>query len=200
MEAIFQWMKTIVYFLLILGIFRNLISSEYQKFTRLTVGLCLVVLVASPVIKLLTKEDFSLFVKEQELSGLFEEYSAASGDSMWEDALIEEYKSLLLEQTESIAAKEGLSVTDLRLETAENEVTGITVWMKETDKETDKETQEAVETISITDIIVRLTNGNSPDGRREQTAASVRELAMSMKLADFYDCDASHIHVLIEED
>lgn len=130
MDKIYEWIKQIVYFLLFVGMIRNLTGKDYEKYARLVVGLCLVLMLASPLMEFLTDGNFESIWKKNEMEQeLFSVLSIldkadipASSGSAWTDGVVREYEELILRQSKELLAELGVAVVsvELWLETADS--------------------------------------------------------------------------------
>lgn len=219
MEGIYDWIKNIVYFLLFTTLLRNLLGKEYQKYASLLFGLCLVLQIAEPLAWLKEETSFDFLVDLGELSEYEKEnawLSDAGNGERLEAMVYEEAFALLKQQTAQLVAAEGYTLERLELHVESEDktgsiagdsgemITGFTVWLSAaaSEKTGEKASEKAVETVSITDIVIQLEDSAEADnGRKKQTAEqpddSFDELAMKKKLADFYDMEESHINVII---
>ena len=226
MDKIYEWIKQIVYFLLFVGIIRNLTGKDYEKYARFAVGLCLVLMLASPLMEILTDGNFESIWKknemEQELLGVLRildnEDIPASSKSAWTDGVVREYEELILRQSQELLAELGVAVAsvELWLEKAEaadkkNDsmvIGGFTIYVKlqegawqseqNNSDQTESETEKikGIGEVSITDIIVSLEKEKEED--LDQNGGSVYEMAIKKRLADFYNMDGAHINVIIQ--
>lgn len=197
MEAVYQWMKNIVYFLLLVGVIRNLTSKEYQKYTGLTVGLCLVLLVASPLMKYVSEDNFLFFLRMNELDDELAWKEISADETEWKESVLAEYGILVREQAGALLKDMGLIVTRVEFQLEEDRViTGLTVWVSRKAAE-QSNGYKAVETISITDIVVSLDSEEEEELQQDSLELQILKLAIKTELADFYDMDASHIYVII---
>lgn len=123
MDKIYEWIKQIVYFLLFVGMIRNLTGKDYEKYARFAVGLCLVLMLASPLMEILTNGNFESIWKknemEQELLGVLRildnEDIPASSKSAWTDGVVREYEELILRQSQELLAELGVAVASVEL-------------------------------------------------------------------------------------
>ena len=226
MDKIYEWIKQIVYFLLFVGMLRNLTGKDYEKYARFAVGLCLVLMLASPLMEILTDGNFESIWKknemEQELLGVLRildnEDIPASSKSAWTDGVVREYEELILRQSQELLAELGVAVASVELwlekaEAADKQndsmvIGGFTIYVKlqegawQSEQNNSDQTESGTEKIkgigevSITDIIVRLEKEKEED--LDQNGGSVYEMAIKKRLADFYNMDGAHINVIIQ--
>lgn len=194
MEAAFQWMKNIVYFLLLVGVIRNLISREYQKYAGLAVGLCLVLLVAAPAMEYISEDNFFYHLEWNELGENLAWEEISSGEEEWKENMLTQYCRVIKEQAGEMLKSRGVAVERVELQMEKGTViTGLSIWVS---LKSPKEKQGAVETISITDIVIRI-NENEETKAGDLPELALLKMDIKTELADFYDMDASHINVII---
>lgn len=194
MEAAFQWMKNIVYFLLLVGVIRNLISREYQKYAGLAVGLCLVLLVAAPAMEYISGDNFFYHLEWNELGENLAWEEISSGEEEWKENMLTQYCRVIKEQAGEMLKSRGVAVERVELQMEKGTViTGLSIWVS---LKSPKEKQGAVETISITDIVIRI-NENEETKAGDLPELALLKMDIKTELADFYDMDASHINVII---
>lgn len=192
LSGIYDWARQIIVFLLVTELLFKLAGEKYRKYLKLTAGLCLVFLIASPILKRLSVADLAGIFRGADLkTGLaFEE---ASGDVSWRDGVLKEYETLVKKQLSEVLSGLELSVTRVQLQIKEDVIDGMTVWVEEAKEE--GESAAGKKPVSITQIVVAL--------EREETEISGEDtvviFAAQMRIADFYDMDISHINVIKEE-
>lgn len=213
MEAIYQWMKNIVYFLLFVGVMRNLTGKEYQKYASLSVGICLVLLVASPLMNYIAgdelQDNFLHYFQGSEWEGNLAWEGISGDEEAWKEEVLSQYCRRIQEQTGELLKKRGLIVTRVELQMEEDRVvTGMMVWVAggTSGKEISGQgAGQGIQPISITDIVIRLDSeeGGQEGGSKAETKRSdpmetqLLKLDIKTELADFYDMDASHINIII---
>ena len=67
MEAVYRFVKQLIYFILLVGMLRNLAGRKYEKYAKLTVGLCLVLIITVPVLSFFSEEDIGLILERNDL-------------------------------------------------------------------------------------------------------------------------------------
>ena len=188
--GLYIWARQIIVFLLVTELFSKLAGEKYRKYLKLAVGLCLVFLVAAPVLRRLSGTDFAGLFKG---AGLSVEFPAGGldGDDAFRDGVLKEYEELVKRQLSEVLYGMELSVQKVQLWRTDGIIDGMTVWVKQNEKE--GETKKAGR-ISITEIVIAL--DREEENSRE---GAVLEFVAQMRIADFYDMDVSHINVIKEE-
>lgn len=192
LDGLYDWARQIIVFLLVTELLFRLTGEKYRKYLRLTVGLCLVFLIASPILTRLAKTDLAGLFRGADLkAGLaFEE---ASGDVSWRDGVLAEYETLAKKQISEVLSGLELSVTRVQFWITEDVIDGMTVWVEEERKKEESDAGKAP--VSITEIVIALERRETEISGEEAAAVFVAQ----MRIADFYDMDISHINVIKEE-
>ena len=218
MEALYDWIKGIVYFLIFVTLLKNLIGKGYQKYASVLFGLCLVLQIAEPLSWFGEESRLDLQAGLRTLAVYEEEvgwFVENTEQGVLAEKITEEAKQLLWQQVEQLVTADGYELLELKLhwETAEaaeadfgtelsgQVITGFTIWLNDTtcvEQERRYASQAVVETVSITDIVIELEREHGQkENIPEQANDSPAELAVKKKLADFYDMEESHINVII---
>lgn len=192
LDGIYDWARQIIVFLLVTELLFQLTGEKYRKYVKLTAGLCLVFLIASPILKRLSASELAGLLGWTDLKAQFA-YEEASGDASWRDGVLTEYEALAKKQLSEVLHGLALTVTRVQFWITDDVIDGMTVWVAE-EKAEGGETA-AGGTVSITEIVVALereeTEGSGEDG--------VAEFVAQMRIADFYDMEVSHINVIKED-
>lgn len=110
MDIIYEGIRTIAVYLILVTVLLNLVNGNtYKKYVELVCGMVLILIVLSPITKLLSLDDnmqynlnlsnFKLEMLEQEFFKEAEEFN--------QEALAKEYKKVLMEQISQIVEQEG---------------------------------------------------------------------------------------------
>ncbi len=126
MRIIFEYIRPVVFFLLLETVIFNLISDiAFKKLTKLFCGIILILLILIPLEKLLgmTELPEELLKNEQLQQSIREcENMITYGDSYLAEKYSEEYKKIIKEDIRQMVENEGLTLTDceIDMETEEN--------------------------------------------------------------------------------
>ncbi len=191
LDSLYDWARQIIVFLLVKELLFKLAGEKYRKYLKLAAGLCLVFLVAAPLLHRLSGTDFAGLLKRADLTMDFA-FGETKGDEAWQDGVLKEYEELVKRQLSEVLYGLELTVEKVQLWRENGMIEGMTVWVRENGKEMEEAGQKR---ISITEIIISLeeeTKGGSGED-------AVLEFVAQMRIADFYDMDVSHINVIKEE-
>ncbi len=124
MEAIYNWVKNIViFYILMTAVLHLLPKSSYQKYVRFFGGLLLVVLLLTPLMELIFKEDYLL--NQISYESFWQEVDTVRLDvegmeAKQQQAYIEEYEKAIAGDVALMARKEELTVQGVRVELSED--------------------------------------------------------------------------------
>ena len=209
-EALYEWMKNIIVFMIISTVILNLLGkSNYKKYVGLITGLILVLLVIGPILSLTGKIsyfDFSLdsyasLVDAQDLSK--EMFSMEEQSTL---DIFEQYKQVIINQTDSLLAQKGLTVVTMEIDVVTDKTSkdfGEILQMNivaayKTNLEMPGKTGEilSIEKIEIGQISF---DSEYEKGQEiEQNSLSAMENSIKIMLADFYNVDSNNININIQ--
>ncbi len=189
MEAVFDWVKSIVFYLILLTVVTHLLpNKKYEKYLRLFTGMLLVMVVIKPVTqvfswdKLFDRNFLEILGDSGEL-GWEEETMAGELKDMQEEQLMKEYERQVCSYVEAEAAALGIQVSNVRVQTAWQEDVLVPVYISM--KAALKENQKRLEEITIADIIIE-----------EKKGESTKEFAQLQKiLAQYYGIEESQVQI-----
>ena len=192
LSGLYGWMRQIIVFLLVTELLTLLANEKYRKYLKLAVGLCLMFLVASPLLKKFSGLDFAKMFREAQLRIEFMP-EKIEGEGAWRDGVLAEYETTVKKQLDELLQGLSLTVKKVQFWLSDGVIEGMSVWVEEEKEEGGAE--KDMEKISITEIIINLDgeDGGEPDGD------SVVEFVARKRIADFYDMDITHINVIKEE-
>lgn len=211
-EALYEWMKNIIVFMIISTVILNLLGkSNYKKYVGLITGLILVLLVIGPILSLTGKIsyfDFSLdsyasLVDAQDLSK--EMFSMEEQSTL---DIFEQYKQVIINQTDSLLAQKGLTVVTMEIDVVTDKTSkdfGEILQMNivaayKTNLEMPGKTGEilSIEKIEIGQI--SFDSEYEKGQESEQNSLSAMENSIKIMLADFYNVDSNNININIQEE
>lgn len=211
-EAIYNWMKNIIVFMILSTVVLNLLGkSNYKKYVGLIIGLILVLLVIRPVL-LLTQNseymDFSLdsYGTLSDAQDLSSEIFAMEKQSTID--ILAEYKQVILKQTDKLIAEKGLEVVSMSMVVEEDKLSsefGMIRSMSliahyKTSNEMPGETGKIalVEQVEIDQISLKQKEGKVEE--TQQNSLSPIEIYIKSLLSDFYNIEDNNINITIQED
>lgn len=206
MDAVYSWIKNIIFFLLLSSVLDELLAgSDNKKYIRLFTGFILILLVISPVVKWLSAgANFDYYLDANEFALDAYDYSTeiTGADQKREDAVMEEYKQALINQAGSLLNQKGYTVVraDLKINTDMEsgeygrllEMDIVAERIGRTDGTQSSKDEKGTEKIVIDKIVI--------GQEKEQTeTAAPEELALRDYLSDYYVLSEEKITVRIKE-
>lgn len=206
MDAIYQWMRNILIFIIAVTVLFQLIEkSSYYKYARFAAGMILILLIVKPLF-LVSGKDQGFWYLLESYDYLFaaEDNSEAltGAEDFRNSVILEEYNKALEEQIDRLLNREGLSLISMNTEFENNLSEADYGALKSLQvtagypKELSK--QKEGSNVEIDRIIVEI--GEKAQQNNRSSSASPLAIRAKNLLADFYNLDAQHIHITIQED
>lgn len=119
MEAVYSWVKNIIYYMIFLSVVNNLLAdSKYEKYIRFFAGMVLILLVVSPLTgKLRLDEQISTMFRTISLENDTDDLKS----KLWEmddkrlGSMMEQYEETVEQDVAAMAAAEGLVCVDAKV-------------------------------------------------------------------------------------
>lgn len=207
MNSVYSWIKSIVFFLLIISIVNNLVGdSSYKKYINLVTGMILIILVVSPLTNLFNineKIDYYFAKNTFEVDTEDINNKLIKIENEQKASIIKEYKNEIEKQTGELLEKEGLYISYFQVIISEKvegfgKIEGIDLLANYTVYE-EENVPEPIEKIEIDRIEIgeNKDNEGSSDIRIRETdeRLSSKETHIREFLSDFYNVDANNINV-----
>lgn len=207
MAELYGWVKNIIIFLILTTVITNLLGkSSYKKYIDLICGIILLILVITPILKLFKLSRtidyyFSanyLLTETKEISNQF--VTMEEGQI---DIIMKEYKDKLIDQIESVLAKENLHIHTIQVFIDEDDnspsfgqITGMDIRAGYLRSKKD-EKEEAVEKVKINKI--KIGEKTQSLEEKEQEILSPVEINAKKLLSDFYNMNPDNINISIQE-
>lgn len=205
LDSVYEWMRNILIFIIaVTVIFQLLENSSYRKYARFVAGMILILLIVKPLLKVSGKEQgfwyllgsydylFETEDKSAELTGA-EEYRNL--------VILEEYEKALAQQVNQLLNKKGLTLISMDAEFGSNlseidygalkSLTVVVGYQKEAEAEN-------VSEVTVEQIVIQI--GEEKSSKNPPSDTSPFALSVKNLLADFYNLDAEHIHITIQEE
>lgn len=223
MENIYNWVKNIVFFLVLITIINNLVgSSKYKKYINLISGMILIILVLNPLFDLFDideKIDYNIekntFISESK-SG-FQGISPRMTDPETIDkinqieeiqmtSILEKYKVEVKNKTAQLLEDENLFIVEFDVVINEDEASGYLGEIKQMDLvasytvNNEDTTIEPIKKIEINKVeIGDNVNTEIEENDNNKPILSEKEISIKNLLSDFYNVDPNNINISIEE-
>ena len=206
MEIIYQWMRNILIFIIAVTVLFQLIEkTSYRKYAGFVTGMILILLIVKPLLSVSGKDQgFWYLLESYDYLFEVEDNSEAliGAQDTRNSIILEEYKEVLKKQTERLLNQKGLTILSMDAEFEDSlskanygalkSLHVIAGYQKDSSKT--KEERK----VAIDKIVVEI----GEKKKEKSNSSELSPLALSTKnlLADFYNLDAQHIHITIQED
>lgn len=206
MQGVYDWIKNIVFFLVLLTIVNNVIGNEsYKKYVNLISGMILIIIVISPIFNLFDIEktlDFYLdkntFITE---SHNFNKELIKLEDRQTQ-VIVEEYKKEIIKRTGKLLENEDLYISQIHID-IDDKIDGDSFGkIEKLDviasyiAKRESEIIEPIKKIGIDKVEIGQGEEIIPQG---DSTLSEKELHIKKILSDFYNVKAENINISIEE-
>lgn len=211
MNSVYSWIKSIVFFLLIISIVNNLVGdSSYKKYINLVTGMILIILVVSPLTNLFNineKIDYYFAKNTFEVDAEDISNKLIKIENEQKAGIINEYKNEIKKQTSELLEKESLYMSYFQVIISEKAdafgtIEGIDLVASYTVYEED-DVSESIEKIEIEKIEIGESKDNEDSSyiRTKETneRLSSKEANIRKLLSDFYNVDKNNINIDIRE-
>ncbi len=203
-QLLYGWMKNIIIFMILVTVVRNLLGkSNYKKYVGLVTGMLLVILVVKPIINVLGNEElfnFSFYSYGYQVEAEDPGNVIFDMEGLRNDTIFEEYKALLLDQTERLLNEKGLTILSMDItidEDRESETFGGVKFMDISASYLKTEEAAQVEEIRIDRITI-----SDGEEEKKESGKNISPMEINIKnlVADFYNIDSTNINISIRED
>ncbi|MFT4146602.1 MAG: stage III sporulation protein AF [Mobilitalea sp.] len=206
MEEIYSWIRNIVIYLLINTIIMNLLGNKsYKKYVSIVSGMILVLIVISPLIKLMKlEENLDYFLQANDFAVETSDFKSDLNrmEEAQVDAIFADYKEKILAQVKEMLLKEKVYIKSFDItfdydnkSTTFGEILRMDINAK-LKKEEDEE--EQVNSLSIDAIeIERIIFGENENSKSEQLPSPL-EIELKTQLSDFYNIEPGNINISIQ--
>ena len=207
MEYFYDWVKSIIVFMVFITVLSNLFAkSDFKKYLNVVTGLLMVLITISPILKLFRMDQtfgnrFDANVLYQDTKEIETELRQASSNQ--QNLIIEQYKERIKDQVSNLLLEHKLYLLSIRLDIEtdmEKENFGRLQSMNviATYSADSKERTRRVESIEIDRV--EITNDQNPEEKKKkekQEFMSAQEINIKNILADFYNIEADNINISI---
>lgn len=194
MQAIFDWVKGIVFYLIFVTVVSNLIpGKKYEKYIRLFTGMLLILVVARPAIQLIAKGSP---LKEGSILEFFEG-EALEGSNMQmdgletvqEEKLLTEYEKQVGQYAKAQAQQMGMQSKRVQVSVQKKgqEIVPVSIVMEVSVQE--EEQKEEKKTIDIPQITI--------GDREEKGEADIKKAALQEALSQYYGIKKEQIEIYV---
>lgn len=185
----YSWVKNIAFYLILVAMLTHILpNSNYKKYVKFFTGLLLVIIVISPVIKLLQAED--TLDQSYLIESIKEEYSSIKNSNedveyVQQEAILRAYQKEVESQISEIVISQGLYPTKVSVTLGINSEYGIESIEKVSIVASLEEVQESG--IYIEDVQI---------GQEESD--TLQEINIKNELEEVYNISAGNINISIQ--
>ncbi len=205
MEEIYSWIRNIVIYLLINTIIMNLLGNKsYKKYVSIVSGMILVLIVISPLIRLMKlEENLDYFLQANDFAVEASDFKSDLNrmEEAQVDAIFADYKEKIQEQVKDILLKEKVYIKNFNITfDYDNESTtfGEILRMDITAKLKKEDEEEQADNLSIDAIeIERIIFGKDDNSQLEELPSPL-EIELKTELSDFYNIEPGNININIQ--
>ncbi|MDO5293102.1 MAG: stage III sporulation protein AF [bacterium] len=213
MEYIYQAVKNIIIFMLLITVLSNLLGqSSYKKYINIFVGLVLIIIVVTPILKLINSNQkvdqyFNKNLYKLNASDMTEQLNGA--DDSYKKIVLKEYKETIKNQIEDELKSHNLSLKQVDIvinEDIEAEECGQVESLNLTAQKIEENSKENDLEISDVDkVVIDKVNINNSETASEETDTgvvdkydTVEELTVKEELSALYGISEDYIKVKIK--
>ncbi len=205
MEAeIYSWIRNIVIFMMINTIIMNLLGNKsYKKYVSIASGLILVLIVISPLVKLLNLQgNLDYFLESHsfamDTSDFKNQLNQVQADQS--EKITTEYKEQIKGQIKEILAKDKLNLEDCNIGLdMDSESKTYGQIQKISLKATTEESREANGgTLIIDEVRIDPIHLGEEEEKDSRELPSPLEISIKNKLSDFYNIEQGNINISIQ--
>ncbi len=205
MEEIYDWIKNIVIYMIVNNIIMNLLGNKsYKKYVSIVSGMILVLIVISPLIKLMKlDENLNYFIEYNDFAIEASDFKTdlSRMEEAQSEAIFAEYEEKIRKQVEDSLAEENvyLKTFDVTIDTdTKHETFGEIIKMDITASMERSETQGKHSGLRIDDIEISKVAIDNGAESEDKKLPSPTEINIKNKLSDFYNIEQGNINISIQ--
>lgn len=208
MNIISIWIKNIVFYMILNTIIMNLLgSSRYKKYISIISGLLLVMIVITPLLKILRLDDeldYNIRSNEFTVEAADFQNSLKTMEKSKQDLIFKDYIERIKGQVDEMARSQDLHLLDLHIgidREANSETFGEITTLDLLLSKKDIEDENHQDRIIIEEVRISKIKPNQEDESEvQEKVLSPAEIKMKVNLSDFYNIPTNNINVSIERD
>ncbi len=208
MNIISIWIKNIVFYMILNTIIMNLLgSSRYKKYISIISGLLLVMIVITPLLKILHLDDelnYNIRSNEFTVEAADFQNSLKTMEKSKQDLIFKDYIERIKGQVDEMARSQDLHLLDLHIgidREANSETFGEITTLDLLLSKKDIEDENHQDRIIIEEVRISKIKPNQEDESEvQEKVLSPAEIKMKVNLSDFYNIPTNNINVSIERD
>ncbi|WP_394525366.1 stage III sporulation protein AF [Lacrimispora sp. JR3] len=206
MEQLFDWIRSITYYLIFITVVTNLLpNKKYEKYIRFFAGMVLILLVLKPITGGLRLDDtlayyFEAISLKKEAGELTGEISKMEGQRL--NKMITQYETAISEDLKSMAESSGFFCRESKAEINQDQessrfghVVGVFLVLTPEKEETKEQTVSEVKEIAP----IKITPPRPDNGNQKRQEENSRLSGLRRKIAEYYDLEEQEIEIQVED-
>ncbi len=203
--SIYDWVKSIVFFLVLISVINNLLgSSSYKKYINLISGMILIILVVSPLLRVFDiDEKIDYYFKKNTFMADSQDINndLIKIEQSQMSSIMEEYKKEIKSNAARLLEKEGLYISSFNVKINEDENSRSFGTIEKIDivaAYTYKEESNLLESIDKVEIDRIEIGQKNQEENNDNIKLSETEIYIKNLLSDFYNVDFDNINISIQ--
>lgn len=205
MDRIYEWIRSIVIYMILNNIIMNLIGkSSYKKYVSVISGMVLVLIIITPILEIVNIEDsIDLYIasNDRRMEATSFKDSLRKMEENQINEIFAQYKESIWKDVEIIVEEEELNLTDLSIDINRDEnspsfgcINSMNIKLKKLEKiDSKKESFIQFKKIEIDTVTFSRNRKND-----EVNPPSPIEIRIKNKLSDFYNIKGDNINISIQ--
>lgn len=205
MDVIYTWIKNIIVYMILNTIIMNLLgNSSYKKYVSIVSGMILVLIVISPLMKVMNLEDnLDYFIQSNEFAVETSNFQSdlSQMEEKQKDLVFDEYQKKIQKQIADMLLVEGVYLTNISL-TLDMEVASDSygqiknINMSASMKSSEEDVN--TDTLRIDEIDINSIDISNEEDKTTENLPSPMEINIKNKLSDFYNIEPDNINISIQ--
>lgn len=205
MDRIYEWIRSIVIYMILNNIIMNLIGkSSYKKYVSVISGMVLVLIIITPILEIVNIEDsIDLYIasNDRRMEATSFKDSLRKMEENQINEIFAQYKESIWKDVEIIVEEEELNLTDLSIDINRDEnspsfgcINSMNIKLKKLE-EIDSKKESFIQFKKIEIDTVTFSRNRKND---EVNPPSPIEIRIKNKLSDFYNIKGDNINISIQ--
>ncbi|WP_313071665.1 stage III sporulation protein AF [Lacrimispora sp.] len=215
MEQLFEWIRSIIYYLIFITVVANLLpNKKYEKYIRFFAGMVLILLVLKPITGGLRLDDtlayyFESITLKKEATELTGEIAKMDGQRL--DKMITKYEDAVSGDLKAMAVSAGFNCNVSKAEINEDQdsknfghVVRVSLVLKPESEEGEEEAIPAVEGMEPIQKVakvegIKITPSPSSQGENVRQEENSQVSGLRKKIAEYYGLEEQDIEIQVED-
>lgn len=202
-EEVFNWIKNIVIYMIINTVIMNLLGNKsYKKYVSIVSGMILVLIVVSPLVKLMKLEDkMNYFLQYNNFAIDSSDFKnqLKQVETEQEEAVFAEYEKKIKTQVKELLLKDNVYMKTYHIKIDKNpksstfgEIVGFDITASVEDSVETRGNSLQIENVDIKQIEI------GEGDKKQEKALSPLEISIKKELSDFYNMKPANINISIQ--